>query len=139
MAKLTAQQIAEKHARRTKAAVEDMRQGIQAVTQSPTSKAASKKTKMLTNLTEAVNSGKWERGLQAVTLQQWQAAALEKGVGRVAAGVDNSMQKTEQFYNKLIPFQDALVAQIKSMPDASIDDSINRMAAYARGMQKFKK
>ena len=58
MAKLTASEFQEKHARRLKAAVEDVRRGIDRVTENPCEKAAAKQDKMLTNLTAAVSSGK---------------------------------------------------------------------------------
>ena len=68
MAKLTATEFQEKHARRLKAAVEDVRRGIDRVTENPCEKAAAKQDKMLTNLTAAVSSGKWAGGLKRVSL-----------------------------------------------------------------------
>ena len=106
--KLTPEQFAEKHARRLKGATEDIRNGINAVTVAPTEKAAAKKDKMLNNLQAAVQSGKWERGLKAVSLEAWKQKALNKGLGRIAAGVDEAHDKVVDFASQLLPYQDTL-------------------------------
>ena len=49
MAKLTPLEFQEKHARRLKASVEDVRKGIDRVTENPCELAAAKQDKMLTN------------------------------------------------------------------------------------------
>lgn len=136
---LTPQQVAQKQARRTKAAVEDMRIGVQNVTEAPGVKAAAKAEKMLTNLTEAVQSGRWARNVKAVSLDQWKKDMLEKGVNRVAAGVDAAMPKTEAFFAELLPFQQGLQTEINKMPDLTLEDSVNRAATWIRGMGKFRK
>jgi len=63
MAKLrvTPAEFVEKHNRRTKAALEDLRRGVEAVTEAPGAKAAAKADKMRANLLEALDSGKWQR------------------------------------------------------------------------------
>ncbi len=137
MAKLTPQQFAEKWARRLQSAAPDITNGINRVDTSPTEKAAAKKDKMLTNLTQAVQGGKWEAGLRRVTLADWKKAAVEKGVPRIAQGASGAGPKVTNFASQLLPFQDTLVAQVKSMPDLTLEDSINRMVTFTRGMAKF--
>jgi len=139
MAKLTAAQYQEKHARRLKASVEDVRAGIDRVTESPTEKAAAKKDKMLANLTASVNSGKWEAGLKRVSLEEWKAKARDVGVNRIAAGIDAAKSKTIAFAEALLPHIDAGQSAIKSMPDTTLDDNINRMNTFVRHMAKFKR
>ena len=137
MARLTPAEYQEKHARRLKGAVEDMRLGVEKVTESPTAKAASKKDKMRTNLNKAIDSGKWERGLKRVTLEEWKTQMIEKGVGRVAAGIDGAAAKVTAFAAELLPFQDGLKGSIGKMPDVTLEDNINRMTTFIRGMAKF--
>lgn len=139
MAKLTAQEFAEKWSRRLSAATPDIERGIQRVDTSPTEKAARKKDKMLQNLTMAVQSGKWEQGLRRVTLGDWKTAAIQKGIPRINQGVQGAQPKVAQFASELLNFQDSLKGQIDSMPDLTIEDSINRMNTWVRGMSKFKR
>jgi len=138
VSKLTPQQAREKHARRLKGAVEDIRIGVGAVTEAPGKAAAAAQEKMLANLTEAVRSGKWARKVGAVPLADWQKAMLEKGINRIAAGIDGSAEKVEKFFEQLFPYQDALKAKLDDLPDLTLEDSINRMVTYVRGMADFK-
>jgi hypothetical protein len=139
MAKLTATEFQDKHARRLKAAVEDMRKGIDKVTESPTEKAANKQDKMLTNLTAAVQAGKWSAGLKRVSLDEWKRKARDIGVNRVAAGIDAAKDKVVAFAEELLPYIDRQKAQLATMPDVTLDDNINRMNTFIRGMANFKR
>ena len=139
MARLTPAEFREKHARRLKAATEDMRKGIEAVTESPTAKAANKMDKLRTNLLKAIDSGKMAKRLKAVSLEDWKRKTVDVGIGRVAAGIDASAAKVEDFASQLLPHLDKLHAEIERMPDVTLDDSINRMIAHTRGMAKFEK
>lgn len=139
MAKLTPAEFQEKHARRLKAAVEDVRRGIDRVTESPTEKAALKQDKMLTNLTAAVNSGKWAQGLKRVSLDDWKRATRDVGVNRIAAGIDAAKSKVIAFAEELLPHIDRGREKIKAMPDVTLDDNINRMVAFSRHMSELKR
>ncbi len=139
MARLTATEFQEKHARRLKASVEDVRKGIDKVTESPTEKAAAKQDKMLTNLTAAVQGGKWAQGLKRVTLDEWKKKARDIGVNRIAAGIDAAKDKVTAFADQLLPYIDRQKAAIAGMPDVTLDDNINRMNTFIRGMANFKR
>lgn len=139
MAKLTATEFQEKHARRLKASTEDMRRGIDRVTESPTAKAASKQDKMLANLTASVQSGKWAAGLKRVSLEEWKRKTRDVGVNRVAAGIDAAKDKVVAFAEDLLPHIDRGKEKIQAMPDITLDDSINRMTSFIRHMAGFKR
>lgn len=139
MAKLSAAEFQEKHARRLKASTEDMRRGIDRVTESPTDKAASKQDKMLSNLTAAVQSGKWAAGLKRVSLEEWKTKARDVGVNRVAAGIDAAKDKVVAFAEVLLPHIDRGKAKIASMPDLTLDDNINKMTTFIRHMSELKR
>lgn len=139
MAKLTSAEFREKHARRLKASVEDVRKGIDRVTESPTTKAASKQDKMLTNLTAAVNSGKWAAGLKRVSLEEWKTKTRDVGVNRIAAGIDAAATKVEAFADDLLPHIDRGLEKIKGMSDVTLDDNINRMTTFVRHMADLKR
>jgi len=139
MAKLTPAEFQEKHARRLKASTEDIRSGIQKVTDSPMEKAAKKKDKMRANITAALDNGKWEKGLKRVSLSDWKSKAADVGVGRIAAGIDAAASKVQSFAGELLPHIDAVKAQVDKMPDVTLEDSINRMTTFIRGMAKFQR
>lgn len=139
MAKLTAAQFQEKHARRLKASVEDVRLGIDRVTVNPCEQAAAKADKMLSNLTSAVTSGKWAKGLKRVSLEEWKRKARDIGVNRIAAGIDGAKDKVTAFAEELLPHIDRQLSKISGMPDTTLDDNINRMTSFIRGMAEFKR
>jgi len=139
MAKLTPAEFREKHARRLKGSIEDIRAGVSRVTEAPTAKAAKKQDKMLANLTKAVQSGKWASRLNAVSLEDWKSKMTEKGLNRIAGGIDEAGPKVEAFAAQLLPFEDALQSQINKMPDLTLEDSVSRATAWIRGMSKFSK
>jgi len=139
MARVTPDEFVEKHARRLKGALEDVRAGIQKVNVAPTQKAAAKKDKMLTNLTKSVNDGTWETRLKKVTLEQWKSKAADVGVNRIPAGIDAARDKVRDFASQLLPAVDAARSKISNMPDVTLEDNINRMTTYIREMSKFKK
>ena len=121
----------------TKGAVAQMRAGIERVTTAPGQAAARKADKMLANVTEAVTSGKWAARVGAVSLEEWKRKALEKGVGRVAAGVDAAKSDMAAFFSELFPFQESLQSRVQQMPDTTLEDSIQRSAEWIRGMAEF--
>jgi len=139
MARLTAVEFQDKHARRLKASVEDIRRGIDRVTESPTEKAAAKQDKFLTNLQAAVAAGKWSAGLKRVSVDEWKKKARDVGVNRIATGIDAAKDKVVEFASQLLPFIDRQQAAIANMPDLTLDDNINRMTTFIRGMANFRR
>lgn len=139
MARLTPQEYQEKQARRLSGATEDVRKGIARVTVNPCDLAAAQKDKMLARLTESVQNGKWVAGLKRVTLEQWKAQATNVGVGRIASGIAAAKEKVIAFAEQLLPHIDKVQASIKSMPSITLEDNINRMTTFVRGMADFKR
>jgi hypothetical protein len=137
MARVNADQFQEKHNRRLKASLEDVRTGVARVTVAPGTQAAARKDKMLARLTEAVQSGKWGRNVARVSLGQWQTLMTEKGIPRISGGIDAAADKVKGFASQLLPFEDALMVTINKMPDLTLEDSISRAQAWIRGMAKF--
>jgi hypothetical protein len=140
MPKVSPNQGAEKWARRTKAATEDVRAGVARVTEPPTQKAIAKLEKALRNFEEAVRSGKIERGLARVTLAEWQRSMTDIGIGRIASGVDNKGQsKMEGFAREFYPYVERVQAEIEAMPDTTLEDNIGRMTHNVRRLAEFKR
>lgn len=134
MAKVTPQEYAEKWGRRLKGSVEDVRRGINRVTEAPGIAAARSKELMKARIIEAIDNGTWEEQVGKVTLAEWKDAALNKGVNRIAAGVDGAQTKQQRMAANLLAAVDEEAAKVKAMPKGTIEDSINRMNSFARGM-----
>jgi hypothetical protein len=138
MAKITAAEYAEKHARRLKGSTEDIRRGVSRVTVAPTASAAGKIDKMKANLDRAFSEGRVKSGLLKVSLDDWQKAMTDKGLGRISAGIDAVQGKQVQMAERLLAAVDSAAGKVRSMPDITLDDSINRMTAFVREMSKSK-
>lgn len=119
------------------ASVDKMKRGIQAVDVSPTAKAANAVDRQVAGVIRAQQSGKTAAALNAVTLQDWKAAALDKGVGRVASGAANAEPKMANFMSEFLPF----VAQgVQSLPErGDIETNIQRATAMMRHNAQFRR
>ncbi|MDO8682637.1 MAG: hypothetical protein Q7N50_04060 [Armatimonadota bacterium] len=139
MARVTPEEYAAKQATRLKAALSDVSSGIDRVRVSPMSKAADQAPKMLAKISESINSGRWAANTRKVTLQEWQTKTKEKGIPRIAGGIDAAHDKQVAFASKLLPAVDAAAAKVNAMPSVTLEDGINRMTTFVRDMAKFKK
>lgn len=135
----TPQQVTRKWGDRLKSSTTEIREGVERVTESPMDKAADAQDKYLNGVQEAVSSGKYAARLRATPLSAWKDATLNKGIGRISAGVDGAKSKMESFYAELLPFEDNLKREVDGMPDVTFEDSLLRMTAWARGMRDFKR
>ncbi len=139
MARVNAVEYQEKQARRLKASTEDIKKGIMRVKVAPGKAAAAAKERMKAAIIEAIDNGTWERKVAGVSLEEWQKAFIDKGVNRIAAGIDAAKDKTIASAEKLLANVDKAVAEVDKMPKGTIDDSIARMTTYARTMNELSK
>lgn len=139
MSKLSAHEAALKLASRLKGASKEIRDGIDRVSINPMEQAAAKQEKMKAKILEAIDEGKWARNLRKVSLEDWKKTMKEKGLPRIAAGIDAAVPKIEAFYNELFPYQDSAKEKIRRMPDLTIEDSAQKAAEWVRIMGKFGK
>lgn len=138
MAKMDPNRSAKEWADRLAASGQKIATGVQAVTVAPTELAAKKKDKYIQGVQDAVASGKWERGLRSVSLSDWQQAMTTKGISRIPEGARSAQGKMERFMAAFFPVLERNLQQVKSMPDATFEDRMNRMVAMARLNHEFK-
>jgi len=138
MAKLTPEEFAEKWASNLRASAEYMRRGVESVTEAPTHKAASKRQKWVARMTDKATQDKWERGLRAVSLEDWKTAMREKGISRAQAGAQSATPKMAQVGSKLLAHIDQGLAKLQGMPDVTLEDSRNRLLAWFDHMSKLR-
>lgn len=138
MAKVNAQEYAEKWGRRLKGSTDDIRRGIARVSEAPGVKAAQAQDLMKMKLNESIDNGTWASQVRSVSLGDWQAQATNKGINRIAAGVDAASQSQVVMAEKLLANVDAAAAAARRLPKGTIEDSIARMTTYVREMNKRK-
>ncbi len=136
MARVNAQEYAEKWGRRLTASTEDIRRGVERVTEAPGERAARSQEKMITNLLDSVNSGRWARAVSSVTLPEWKESILSKGIQRIAAGVTAALPRQVQMAQTLLANVEAVQAEVERMPNVTFEDRLARMDRWARGMHE---
>lgn len=139
MPKLSPQEAREKHAARLKGATADIRRGVERVTEAPGMAAGRKVDKMRQNLIAALDDGTWKRRVESVSLEDWKSSMVNKGIGRIAAGIDEASGKMDEFFTQLFAHQEGLQRKVEAMPDLTLEDNLNRMVTFVRGMSDFKR
>lgn len=109
--------------------------GIQAVTTAPNQLAAQAADRYLAGVQQ--NMPKYVAANQAVTLQAWQQAAINKGGARLASGAQAAQPKMQTVFTQLFPYIQQVVGSLPSRGD--LEQNIARSAAFQRGMAKFVK
>lgn len=131
---ISAGDISDNWNKQMKASVSRIQKGIDGVTENPAELAAAKQDKMLTNLTAAVNAGRWAAGLSKVTLSGWKTTTKTKVGTNLGSGVDSAMGKRRDFDQWLVSTLNGVLPTIKDMPDGTISDSVERCRALMEHM-----
>ena len=139
MALPTPSEFADKWSRRLKGAVEDIRKGVERVTESPGKKAAEKFDKWVAKITAEETQKKWKENVSKVDVGEWKEMMINKGVPAISRGVDMAKSKVEDFASQLLAHIEAGLKKIEAMPDLTLEDSIARATEWIRHMAKFKK
>jgi hypothetical protein len=121
--------VAKKWQRNLAGASESIRLGVNAITESPTEKAARRQDAYISGVQRAAASGKWARGLRRVSAADWQRAMIDKGIQRIASGASTATPKVEQFMGQWLPYMDQLRSKLASMPRGDIEQNKARMIA----------
>ena len=129
----------DKAIRNASANLQQYKDSVNAVTVAPGVQAAKKVDKMRANTLAAIDSGKWAENTAAVGLQDWQARTAGKGADRLIAGMEDSRDKTVDFRQQLIDYQNTVVAKLDAMPDTTPEQREQKMLANVREMRKFKR
>lgn len=133
----TPAEISQKWRDRTSAATGDYVAGVRRVTRPPGEQAARQAQKYLDKTRENVQ--KFQRNVAAVSLEDWQSAAEEKGAPRLATGVQAAAGKVEAFHAEVSPHIDRGLQHLASMPSTSLQDGIARASWWIQHMASFRK
>ena len=127
---------AEKWARNTSAATQDVVKGVQRVTEAPGAKAARASGKWLSKVTQSEQ--KFKDNVGAVPLAEWQKATAD-GASRIASGVQAKKGKMEAFATAFYAHLDRGQQAIGSMPTTTVEEGIAKAAAQIRHNAAFKR
>jgi hypothetical protein len=113
---ITPEAASQKWAQSMGAAGAAYKAGVMAVTQSPMQLAAQNQQGYINGVMAAVNTGKWQAGLNRVSLSAWQNAAANLGSQRLGAGATNAQPKVLSFMQSFWPTLQSAQNQVKQMP-----------------------
>lgn len=135
----TPQQIAAKWRANTASSTQAMEQGVNAVTESPTAKAAAAVDRMVAGIQRAAQEGKIQAGLMRVSLEDWKKKMREKGIPRVSQGVATAEGDFAAFMGEFMPHLDQLKSKLSSMPRGTLEQNISRMIETVRHNASFRR
>lgn len=135
MAMPTPSDAAQKWAQNLGAAQTRYTAGVQAVTTAPNQLAAQASDRWLSGVQQSLP--KYVSANQAVTLQAWQQAAVNKGGSRLASGATAAQPKMQTVFTQLFPYIQQVVGSLPQRGD--LEQNIARSSAFQRGMAKFVK
>lgn len=135
----TPQQLAKRWADGARANVQRYVEGVNAVTESPTAKAASAVDRYGRGCQEAVSNGKFVEGCNAVSLDDWKRSASGKGKANMATGVTDAEGKMARVFATLIPHCQMVSDQVAAMPKGTLEDSKQRAIKAIELMSQYRK
>lgn len=115
-----------------------MKEKIMGLQSNPMLKAAEKKDAYVAGIMDAAESGRWEDGLRSVDFAEWKRKTAEVGTARIAAGVEAASSKMLNFLQQSLPYTEAVSKMVQQMPDATLEDRIQRATTAMRKMAEFK-
>ena len=123
---LTPAQVADKWASNLGRATETIRAGVNSVSVNPAEKAIAAQDRYVAGVERAVADGRYARGLQRVSLQDWKNAILEKGLPRIASGANQAKPKMQSFLQEFLPYVEEGVRALENMPRGDLQQNIQR-------------
>lgn len=129
--------VAQKWANNLGASTQTIKNGVQAVTTSPTQLAAAAVGKWQAAVATQKAATDYVNALNKVSLAQWQQAMLNKGLNRIGPGAQASIPKFTTFLQSFLPFEANIAQQVRSMPSTTLQDRIARMVAMATQLATY--
>jgi len=136
--RMTGSDFHEKHSKNLKAAGEEIRKGVEAVTEAPGKKAAARKDVYVARMQDSKVHDRWAKNVGKVSLEDWKKDMLEKGVGRISAGLDRSAAKIADFGDKLISHIKSIKPAFDERRPVTLDEAAAKASDWIKAMGKFK-
>lgn len=134
--RVSAEEAAANWARGVQNGSAKMAAGVDRVTQAPGQKAAQKVDKWRQNTMDA--AAKWQANVARVPLAEWQEKMRTLGVSRATQGATANQGKVAQRLAPVFSHMNSVLAQVDALPDTTLEDRIQKSAAFARGMAQYR-
>ena len=118
------------------AAGETIRQGVEAVSVSPTQQAAEAADRFIQGVQESVASGKWQSGLRNVSLSDWKEAFVSK-LSRIPTGARAAEPTMGAFFQDFLPFGEREVSSLP--PRGSFEQNKARMLQMVDALHNYRR
>lgn len=129
--------VAQKWATNLGNSVASIRASVQSMSQSPTAAAAAAVGQWQASVATQKAADKYVKGLNRVTLADWQAAMNNKAIPRIGPGAQAAIPKMTKFLTAFLPFEANIANQVRQMPKTTLQDRIARAAAQIQGNASF--
>jgi len=135
--RMSGKDFQEKHAKNLKAASDEIRKGVDAVTEAPGKKAAAAKDVYVAKMTDSAVQDRWAKNVAKVPLEDWKKDMKEKGIGRISAGLDRSADKITDFGDKLITHIKGIKPAFDERRPITIDEAAAKASDWIKKMGEF--
>ena len=108
------------------------------VSEAPGIRAAQQVDAMRAGILESLDNGTWQRAVSGVSLGDWQDAMINKGIPRLAVGVDQATTKIRDKIATLLQEVESAQTAVDRMPKGTFQDSLNRMTQFSTLMHQSK-
>lgn len=130
--------VAEKWVARLSASTKDIQDGVTATQKNPMQEALRRADAYVDGVRQAVADGRWQAGLQRVSLDDWKGAMIKKGIPIIAARAALAKNKYLKFITAFLQFQQGVAQELSSMPRGSLEQNIARAVHVMRRNHEFK-
>ena len=104
--------------------------GIRGYSGNPMEAAAAKAQKAQAGFVDAIQSGKWQRGLAAATREEWVAGATSGGGSAYTAGIQAKQGKIARKLGPALETTYSVADRVASMPTDTVQQRIAKSTAY---------
>lgn len=104
--------------------------GIRGYQGNPMEAAAAKSAKALAGFQDAIQSGKWQRGLAGSSREEWVAGATAGGASAWVAGLTAKSAKVARKLGPALEATYTVADRVASMPTDTIQQRIAKSTAY---------
>lgn len=137
----SAQQVAQRWFAQSQVAGEAIRAGVQGMSpqDNPMEKAANSEQAWAQGVARAAANNAFANGCRKVSMQQWQAAMLSKGIANHANGLKDGQTKMQAFMADFLPYVEQGRQKLASMPRGTLEQNIARSAEMQRWNAAYKR
>lgn len=129
----------DKWKRNIAASGESVKQGVNAMTESPGVKAAASQDKYLRRVQESVNDGTYAAGQMSYSLQEYKDAVINKGVSNMMNGAQKLSARAQRNMADQLAYANQVSEQVAGMPTGTLEEGLAKSAAAIRLMAEGRK